>query len=293
MQKSRSENAKGKEVLNQPSVFDFTDYREFLKAYYQFEKLTNPAFSYRYFASRAKMNSSGFYKNVIDGKKSLGRSLTTRFASAMKLKKKEAEYFENMVFFNDADTIEEKLIYFERMMSLRKLDAYLIQTNQFEYYSKWYYSAIRELIGFLKIKDDFVLLSQTLNPPIRPDQAEKAIKVLLELKFISRDEKGYFTLSQNHITTGSEVRSLNVAQYQIACMDLAKEAIDRFKPAVRDMSTLTLSISEQAFPIIKDEIISFRKKLLSIEKQFPNPDRVYQLNTHFFPLSKIPVPMKS
>lgn len=287
MQKSRLENLKGKEGLSPISVFDFTDYREFLKAYYQFEKSTNPAFSYRYFALRAKINSSGFYKNVIDGKKTLGRSLTTRFAAAMKLKKKEAEYFENMVFFNDAHTVEEKLIYFERMMSLRKLDAYLIQTHQFEYYSKWYYSAIRELIGFLKIKDDYVALSQTLNPPIRPDQAEKAIKVLLELKFISKDASGFYIQCQHHITTGPEVQSLNVAQYQLSCMDLAKEAFDRHKPTVRDMSTLTLSISEQAFPIFKEEIIAFRKKLLTLERQFPKPDRVYQLNTHFFPLSKI------
>jgi uncharacterized protein (TIGR02147 family) len=270
------------------TVFDFTDYRLFMKAYYQFQKRKNPAFSHRYFALRAKVNSSGFYKNVMDGKRSLGRSLIVRFAEAMELRKKESDYFENMVYFSEAKTVEEKRIYFERMMALRKLDAYLVQSSQFEFYSKWYYSAIRELIGLIRFKDDYAALARLLDPPIRPDQAEKAIKVLEGLKFIAKDEKGIYRQAQNHITTGSEVESLNVANYQIACMELAKEAIDRHPPAHRDMSTLTLSLSKPAYEAMKEEIIAFRKKLLAMEKQFPKADRVYQLNTHFFPLSKIP-----
>jgi len=274
------------------TVFDFTDYRLFMKAYYEFQKRKNPAFSHRYFALRAKVNSSGFYKNVVDGKRSLGRSLIVRFAEAMELRKKEADYFENMVYFSEAKTVDEKRTYFERMMSLRKLDAYLVQSSQFEFYSKWYYSAIRELIGLIRFKDDYAVLARLLDPPIRPDQAEKAIKVLEGLKFIAKDEKGIYRQVQNHITTGPEVESLNVANYQISCMDLAREAIDRHEPAHRDMSTLTLSLSRPAFEAMKEEIIAFRKKLLALEKQFPNADRVYQLNTHFFPLSRIPGKVK-
>ena len=275
------------------TVFDFTDYRLFMKAYYQFQKQKNPAFSHRYFALRAKVNSSGFYKNVMDGKRSLGRSLIVRFAEAMDLRKKESDYFENMVYFSEAKTVEEKRIYFERMMAVRKLDAYQVQSSQFEFYSKWYYSAIRELIGLIRFKDDYAVLGRSLDPPIRPDQAEKAIKILEGLRFIAKDEKGVYRQAQNHITTGSEVESLNVANYQIACMDLAREAIDRHEPANRDMSTLTLSLSKPAYEAMKEEIIAFRKKLLSLETQFPNADRVYQLNTHFFPLSRIPGKVKA
>lgn len=272
-----------------PSVFEFTDYREFLKAYYDHQKSRHPAFSYRYFARKANINSSGFYKNVIDGKRSLGRSLILKFSEAMKLKKKEADYFENMVCFGEAKTVEEKRIYFERMMSLRKVDALQIQSSQFEFYSKWYYSAIRELIGVIRFRGDHAALARMLEPSIRPDQAEKAIRVLEELGLIHKDEKGIYRRSQNLITTGPEVESLNVANYQIACMDLAKEAVDRHAPALRDLSTLTLSLSEEAFQVFKEEIISFRKRLLGLEQKFPKADRVYQLNTQFFPLSKTPV----
>ncbi len=88
-----------------PSVFGFTDYRAYLRAYYTFQKQKNAVFSYRYFALRAKINSSGLYKNVVDGKRTLGRSLISKFSAAMKLNKKEALYFENMVYFNDAKSL--------------------------------------------------------------------------------------------------------------------------------------------------------------------------------------------
>ena len=54
-----------------------------------------------------------------------------------------------------------------------------------------------------------------------------------------------------------------------------------------DMSTLTLSISEDAYGTMKEEIANFRKKLLGIAEKDRIPDRVYQLNYQFFPLSKL------
>jgi uncharacterized protein (TIGR02147 family) len=278
---------KPKSRASRISVYDYTDYREFLKNYYHVQKRKNKAFSYRYFARKANINSSGFYKNVVDGKRSLGRSLILKFAEAMKLRKKETDYFENMVYFNEAKTVDEKRLYFERMMSLRKLDEYVVESSQYEFYSKWYYSAVRELIGIRPFKGDYAELAKALNPAIRSDQAEKAVKMLEKLNFIKKSDDGVYKQTSHVVTTGSEVTSLNVANFQITSMDLAREAIDRHPPEQRDMSTLTLSLSREAFDAMKDEIVAFRKKMLNLEQKFNLPDRVYQLNMHFFPLSKI------
>jgi uncharacterized protein (TIGR02147 family) len=277
-----------KDAGESPSVFDFTDYRLFLKAYYDHQKRKNPAFSYRYFALKAKVNSSGLLKNVIDGKRGLGRGLIVRCAEAMKLKKREAEYFECLVDFNEARKVEEKRIFFERLLALRKPDAHLMQANQFEFYSKWYYAAIREWIGIAPFRGDYAELARSLDPAIRPEQAEKAVRVLEDLNLIVKDPHGRFRQAQSLVTTGPEVESVGVAQYQIACMDLAKDAIDRHAAPARDLSTLTLSLTGEGFASLKEEIVSFRKKLLALERTFPGPDRVYQLNVQFFPLTKLP-----
>ena len=78
------------------SIYDYTDYRLYLRDYYEEQKTKNPAFSYRYFAKKAGFNSSGLYKDIVDGRTGITRSLILRFATAMKLMPKQQEYFETI-----------------------------------------------------------------------------------------------------------------------------------------------------------------------------------------------------
>ena len=68
-------------------------------------------------------------------------------------------------------------------------------------------------------------------------------------------------------------------------MELAREALYSVPKTHRDISTLTLSISEQGLQHIKEKIKDCRRELLEIAKADENADRVYQLNLQLFPLS--------
>lgn len=274
------------------SVFDYTDYRAYLSDYYKFMKKHSSAFSYRYFAQRANIKSSGFYKELVDGKRSLSRSLILKFSEALKHNKKEAEYFEYMVYFNESKTIEEKRLYFKKMMASYDSKAYKLLSDQYEYFSKWYYVAIRELLSYVRFKDDYHMLANALNPSIRPDQAKKAISILEKLNLIKKDKMGYYRRCDPVITTGypqgdKRVTLLNIMNFQKTMIDMAKGAYDKTQIKQIDMSTLTLGISEDTYSTMKEEIANFRKKLLGIAEKDRVPDRVYQLNYQFFPLSKL------
>jgi uncharacterized protein (TIGR02147 family) len=79
------------------SIYDYTDYRRFLADYYAARKKNCPSFSYRNFARRASISSSGLYKEIVDGKRGLSRALIVKFARALKLNRRETNYFEAMV----------------------------------------------------------------------------------------------------------------------------------------------------------------------------------------------------
>ncbi len=221
----------------QVSIYDYTDYRQFLRDYYDEQKAKNPAFSYRYFAKKAGFNSSGLYKDIVDGRTGITRSLILRFANAMKLSRRHEEYFETMVYFNEAKTVEEKNLYFERLMKHRDSKAFRVDAAHYEYYSKWYYIAVRELLAVGKFRDDYSRIAKALNPAIRIDEARKAIEVLLKLGLIREDKDGYYKATDNILTTGADVKSLIIANFQKAMMDLAKEAIDRHPVNHRNIST--------------------------------------------------------
>ncbi len=273
-------------------VFDYTDYRKYLLDYYKMKKKSQSAFSYRFFAKKAGFNSVGLYKDVIEGRQSLGRALTVKFSKALGHSKREAEYFENMVFFNEARSVDDRKLFFERMLACCDVKAVLIDTSRCEYYSKWYYSALRALLSFVRFKDDYAALAAMVNPPIKPDESRKAIETLERLGFIEKDGNGYYRLKDALISTGrltadASVQAMNVMGFQRAMVDLGKEAYDRFPTDLIDMSSLTVSVSEATYREMKEEIAALRRKLLLKAEQEKAPDHVYQLNYQFFPLTKM------
>jgi uncharacterized protein (TIGR02147 family) len=168
----------------------------------------------------------------------------------------------------------------------------MIDTSRCEYYSKWYFSALRALLSYVKFKDDYTALAAMVDPVIKPDEARKAIEVLERLGFINKGEDGYYRLTDALISTGRltadvSVQAMNVMSFQRAMVDLGKEAYDRFPTDFLDMSSLTLSVSEATYREMKEEIAALRRKLLLKAEQEQAPDRVYQLNYQFFPLTNI------
>jgi uncharacterized protein (TIGR02147 family) len=271
-------------------IYDYTDYRKYLFDYYTDQKKRNSFFSYRYFAKKAEINSVGLYKDIIEGRQCLGRSLIIKFAKALKLEKRETEYFENMVYFNEAKTIEERKIYFERMAACYDSKAHKIDHTRYKYYSRWYYSAIRAILSYYRFNGDYATLAKMLSPPIRTEQARDAVRVLEKLGFIVKDDHGAYELVENVITTGvlssePKLEILNVINFQKTMMKIANEAYDRHDSGKLSMSTLTLSVSGETYAAIKDEISALRKKIAALAQRDTRPDRVYQLNYQLYPLT--------
>ena len=74
----------------------------------------------------------------------------------MHLTKSEADFFENLVFFNQAKTIQEKNYCFDRLIEKQKLrNVKKIKQEQYEYFSAWYHCIIREAVAVADFGDDF------------------------------------------------------------------------------------------------------------------------------------------
>ncbi len=268
-------------------LFNYLDYREYLKHYYQEQKTSNTVFSYRYFAEKCEFKAPNFLQWLIEGKRNLTKESIFRVSRAIGHDSKEADYFENLVFFNQAKTINEKKHYFEKLAAVRKqINLKKMDTDQFEYYSQWYNSAIRELLSFHKFRDDYKKLAKSLSPQISEAQARKSIQLLEKLGLVAKDEGGDLRPKDAAITTGDEIQSFLVQNYHRALIALAGESQDRHSRDERDISSLTMSLSSDCFELLKSEIQSFRKHLIEVIKADQNPDRVYQLNLQFFPLTQ-------
>ena len=271
------------------SIYNFTSYREFLHDYYKEQKKTNSSFSYQSFANKAGFKTKTYIYKVIKGKKALAKSSTLKIAQAIGLKKRETDYFEAMVNFNNAKSIDEREHYFHSLQSLSKnYKASVIRRNQFSYFNQWYNAVIRELVIILDWKEDYNTLAKAVNPPITPGQAKKAVKLLRDLGMIKRLPTGRYIQADKTITTGEMIKSLAVHKFQMQYMDLAEQSLERHKKEVREMSTLTVGITEEGFHKIQEELKYFRRKLVEIVRNDEPADRVYHINFQLFPVSELP-----
>lgn len=274
-----------------PSVFSFTDYRQYLAAYYTAKKQETPSFSYRQFAGKAEISSSGLYKEVVDGKRNLSKTLMGKFAKALNLSENESDYFFNMVLFCDSDSQEQRSDSFERMLRHKQSNAAKVHASQYEYFSHWYYSAVRELLDIADSHEKYNALAEQFAPSISPHQVKEAIDILRELGMISWNEgtKRYEKANQT-VTTGysseEKINRMNLVNYQKDMVKKGMEAYDRFLDKDLDMSTLTLSVSNETYQKIKQEMREFRKKLLSMAERDSSPERICQINSQLFPLTR-------
>lgn len=270
-------------------IFLYTNSRKFLKEYYEHRKNIQSSFSYQYFANKAGFKSKSFIYKVITGEKALSKSGIFAVAQAMDLNKQETQYFEAMVNFTQAKSTKARQFYFNHLQSFSKnMVATQLRKEQFDYFSKWYLPVIRELVTFYDFKNDFKVLASYLNPPITTMQAKNAIRLLLKLKLIEQLPSGLYRQTERAITTGGEMRSLAVTMFQKEHLRLAAEAIERHASKHRDISSLTVGLTQKGFNTIVEECAAFRNKIIELVEKEEPVDRVYQINLQLFPLSTLP-----
>lgn len=267
------------------NVYQYTDYREYLKAYFENRKKNDPKFSHRYLARRLGLSAPNFIMMVMQGKRNLTRQLAFRISEEFGHNPKEAEYFECMVGFAQAETTTEKDRYFTSMMTLRKAsDIDKIEESQYAYYSNWYNLVVRELVTYPDFKGDFNWLAKKIHPPITPVQAKRSVELLLKLGLIGEKGKTYVRKSAL-ISTGPQVLSLAVSNFHRIMAQHAADAIDIIPKEERDMTACTVNISQKGFEHIKEALAECRRKVMAIAEADTPTERVYQVNFHLFPLS--------
>jgi len=268
------------------SVFNYTDYRKFLKDIYKEFKSREKGFTYSYIGELAGFSSKGYFTQVIQGKTKLSQKMVQKLAGVFQLKKSETKYFCQMVAFNQAKSNRDKHLYFQKMISSRSSKIKHVKPESFEVFSKWYYLAIRELLNFYPFKGNYETLGEMLVPAISPKEAKQAVGILEKHGLIKRKSNGDYKILQKALSTGFDKEPFALNNFVLETIERARDAVEQLPKEQRSMSTLTASVSEEGYELLQQKIHSFRQELMELIRQDRKVDRVCQINFHMFPLSK-------
>ncbi len=264
-------------------IFEYTDYREWLRDAFEDFKKRKTVVSWRYMAMKLGADPGNLLR-VAQGKIHLTLPLVQPMADFFELNEKESAYWTELVYFGRAKTDAEALNHYEKMQALKGIPLKRLAKKELEFYRHWYCNAIRSIIGICKFKDDYEGLAECCTPAISVEEAKSAVKLLYDLNMISKDRDGYWKVNDTFVSTGGNWRSEAVRTFQTETIRLAGESLERHAPPLRDISTVTMTFNMDDIALIREKIKEFRSELLRLSQEGTGDDTVFQLNVQLFPL---------
>lgn len=268
-------------------LFSYIDYRDFLHDYYNERKLEAPWFSLRVFGSKLEINAAYLFR-IMQKREHLSLKKVSVISEYFGFKSVETEYFEALIGFSRAKTDNEAMLFYDKISQLKGgIKSKFLDSLQYEYYKKWYYSAVLAVIGFFPVKNNYLQLGKMVFPQISASEAREAVELLDKLQLIHRNTNGIYERTHLHITSGAKYKSLAVKQFQKEMINLSALAIESFPKELRDVSSLTVTMKKDTLEEIKEILKNCRDAIISRVAEDKETDCAYQINIQVFPISDI------
>lgn len=243
--------------------------------------------TWRDFAHRAGYASPVFLKLVSEGRSSLRGNGVERVAQAMGLEGFEKAYFVSLVRFNQSKLGPARKKAFDEMQALAQAHKVnVLGRNSMGYYESWKNPVLRELIPHLpgmfpkKVADCCL-------PKLTAAEVKESVRYLEDLGLLVKNRDGSYRQSDRSVSTGDmSFVPQTIQQMHLQMGNFALDAIKNLPLSERNVSGITMGLTQKAYKKIVEELAEFRKKIVAIATEDDGMDRVYRLNLQLFPLTK-------
>lgn len=266
---------------------NYLDFKDYLEDLYRELKALKPRFSYNVFSQSIGLGASNVAYLIIKGKRPLTEKNADKISRHLGFSKIEHQYWTALVRYqNETDALNKE----DTLRKLVKIKAKTYskaeKTGIERFFSDWWHAVIFELIKLPDFIPEVKWINERLQNPLKSRDITASIQLLTELNLISTDSSGRISTCQEDISSGDEVESLSIIRFHHKFMDLAKASIADTSEELREIDSLTLSISRADLGEYKKELRSFVKKINRMAKKKAHQNEIYQLNLQFFPLTK-------
>lgn len=271
-----------------PVVWDYVDYRVYLRDFLSHKRQAQAGFSVRQFSLKAGISTENYLLKVIRGEKRLGMKLAEAFIQAIPLKASGAEYFRAMVTLGLADDAEQLSRAQDRLEQLRRKRRNTAPVTDHSILHHWYYSAIWELGACPKFELTPESASRVLVPKVSAQQAKEAIEFLEGKGYLVR-RKDRWIQADTPVLTTDERTDLLLRHHHRENVQNSLPAID-LPIEKRGFYGLTIAVSDDRIPEIKKRIKEFMEGLQAELALDPKANRIMRVNAHAFPLTTDELP---
>jgi uncharacterized protein (TIGR02147 family) len=268
------------------SILQYKDYRKYIRDFYAWEK-NNSGFSWREFSRRAKFTSPNFLKLVSEGKSKLSAPSAERVADAMDLVGFEKIFFQNLVVYNQSKDSKKGKAALEKLQVIAKENAVRKMGAGYQnFYSTWLHAVVRELACSIE-KPTAESIAKRCRLVVSPAEVADSIGYLLKAGLLKSNGRGGYRQTEKIVEGDEQGIPLTLRAMNRQMARLAEQALDEVPPEWRDITGITMGLSQQSYARVLGALASCRKKILDIVAKEESVDRVYRLNLQLFPMTTI------
>lgn len=271
---------------SEPKLFDYANFRVYLKDLYHHRKAIDKKYSYKKLAVDFGFKASSFMHLVITGKRDLSVAAVLTILNNRPWSAQEKKYFQHLVLLNQSQSTHEAEQHRLELDKIVGKKRHLISPEQYAYFSKWFIPVLRELVTLKGFVSNLNWISKHLQPSVDETEIRRGLLILEKLGMI-RKEKGRWVQSESDLVTDNEVTSELIYKFHQEMLKLSTQSLN-IPADQRDISAMTMSLSKKQFAWLKKRIVDFRFEL---EQELQNmneiPELVAQVNLQVFPLTTI------
>jgi uncharacterized protein (TIGR02147 family) len=266
-----------------PKVFDFTDYRRYLKAFYDWQKL-NGFYSHREFCIKAGLKSRSYLRLVLSGKRNLTPESISKFIIGLDLRSVEAEAFTSLVLFNQAQDFDARKHYWEVFSKYRPRNVKSQKVHDvYSYLTRMTYPILLNILRKNHVAQDRQSLMKMTG--LTAAQLDEAIEVLTQLGAVVRTSETEFKVTCASFNTGDDISSIAIPTFHKNMLKVAQEKTT-LPQTEREFQSVMVSLDQEEFTYIKKKLrelaIEFDEKFSGVR---PQSDKVYAINLNLIPVT--------
>jgi uncharacterized protein (TIGR02147 family) len=269
-------------------IYAHDDFRKVLAELYEERKASVPGYSTRKFCQETGLTNPGYLGDVLKGRRKLSESAQEKMLAIFPLKPQEADFFRLLVKFAQCKRVSLKEEYWRQILSRRSRSNFArLNPGLTRYYQDYRYPLVRTALECCDFRGDYAALAQFVDPPMPVSAVQKCVRDLCEWGLVLQEPTGRYVVTETFVepptTMNAALRAL-----QRTWVTQGGEAIARIPPAKRHISTILLSVSDEAQQKIRQRLEAFREDIFALLRDDKEPTRVMQLSMQYFPRTRLP-----
>lgn len=266
-----------------PEIFQYLDYRKFLRDSLDFLARKDRKFSQRWLAQKAGWKSPQLLTMILKGQRKLSVEQAQLLSLGLKLSEKEEEYLLVLVELENAEHQEKQLEILDRIRFQFQNGFFKdLPIEGYEYLKKWQYPVVREICALKDFRVNEKIISRALDIP--ETESSEILTSLLAIGFLKKEGDFFLRKDAESLKASDYVSPMIMLQYHLQILERAFHAV-QLNRELRHFESLVVALPLKDMEKFREKIRQFVREIDMMCESSAKKDDVFQLSIQFFSLT--------